>query len=681
MAADSVSQSRAAGCWIGRLLSCSSSAPAERTPAVLRAAHPEAAPEDIRKDLSRLTLPQVLARQAQRLGERTAIREKAYGIWQTHSWNDYLGCVRKTALGLKSLGLRRGEAVALVVNNCPEWLFGELGAQALGAATLNLFTSSVAGELRFSLNRIGAAYAVVQDQEQADKLLEHRQDLAHIRKVIYIDPTGMRSYREDSWLMSFRDLLALGAEADGKDPERFDREVARGNPRDTALMIQTSGTTGISKLAMLSHRNLTAMGRSWTGHLALQPGENWISMSPPAWIVDQMWGLGVALVSGMAMNFPETPETVMEDFREIGPSVLITSSRFWEDLASRIRVRMSDAGWVNRLLFRWAEAVGRKAEEQGRTNGSRSLSTRLIQGLAKRMVYDPLLDRIGCSGFRCVLTGGHPISPDVIRFFRAVGLNLKQCYGLTESGGIFQVQPDDEVKPETVGKPLPGTEVEIADDSEVLVRGDANFSGYYNDYAATEGAFRDGWLRTGDAGYLDEDGHLVIIGRKEEIIRNKTGEAFSPDFIETRLKFSPYIKEAVIFGEGRPFLSAFVNIDFGNVGNWAEDRMIPYTTYLDLSQRPEVEALILDEVRQVNERLPAFMRIRKLILLYKLLDADDDELTRTGKVRRRFVYGLYIRLIEAMYRNESEVDVKTPVRYRDGREGWIETRVRVTPVD
>ncbi|NPU82919.1 MAG: AMP-binding protein [Syntrophaceae bacterium] len=633
------------------------------------------------KDISRLTLPQVLARQSALLGGRTAIREKAYGIWQTHSWNDYLSCVRKTALGLQSLGLRRGEPVALIVNNCPEWLFGELGSQALGAVTLNLFTSSVAGELLFSLNRIGAAYVIVQDQEQADKLLEHRDDLSHIRKVIYVDPTGMRFYREDPWLMSYRELLDLGEEADRSDPERFGREIARGNPRDTALMIQTSGTTGVSKLAMLSHRGLTAMGRSWTDHLSLRPGENWISISPPAWIVDQMWGVGVALVSGMTMNFPETPETVTEDFREIGPSVLITSSRFWEDLASRIRVRMSDAGWINRLLFRWAEAAGRRSAERGPGNGSRPWSDRLVQSLAKRIVYDPLLDRIGCSGFRCVLTGGHPISPDVIRFFRAVGLNLKQCYGLTESGGIFQVQPDDEVKPETVGRPLPGTDVKIAEDSEVLVRADANFAGYYNDFAATEGAFQDGWLKTGDAGYLDEDGHLVIIGRKEEIIRNKTGEAFSPDFIETRLKFSPYIKEAVIFGEGRPFLTAFVNIDFGNVGNWAEERMIPYTTYLDLSQRPEVEGLILSELKEVNERLPAFMRIRKFILLYKLLDADDDELTRTGKVRRRFVYGLYLRLIEAMYRNEQEVDVKTPVRYRDGREGWIETRVRVIPVD
>ncbi|MCX5824438.1 MAG: AMP-binding protein, partial [Deltaproteobacteria bacterium] len=293
------------------------------------------------------------------------------------------------------------------------------------------------------------------------------------------------------------------------------------------------------------------------------------------------------------------------------------------------------------------------------------------------IVYRPLLDRIGCANFLSAYTGGHPISPDVITFFRAIGLNLKQCYGLTEAGGIFQIQPDDEVKLETVGKPLPGVQVRIAEDQEVLVSSRAVFQGYDQDYQATEAAFVDGWLRTGDAGYLDRDGHLLIIGRKEEIIRTKSGEAFSPDFIETRLKFSPFIKEAVIFGEGRPCLTAMINIDFGNTGNWAEQKMIPYTTYLDLSQQRPVEDLILAEIRKVNELLPEVMKIHKFILLYKLLDADEDELTRTGKVRRRFVYGLYLRLIEAMYSGEEEVRVKGKIRYRDGQTGEIDTCVRV----
>jgi long-chain acyl-CoA synthetase len=446
-------------------------------------------------------------------------------------------------------------------------------------------------------------------------------------------------------------------------------------------MIQTSGTTGIPKLAMLSHRNLRAMASQWVEETKIKPEENWLSMSPPAWIVDQMWGMGVALESAMIMNFPETAETVLEDFRDIGPSIIITSSRFWEDMASSIRVKISDAGWLKKKLFYWGESTGKALVEKQSHKQQIPLSLRTLNKAMLMAVYRPLLDRLGCAHFHSAFTGGHPISPDVILFFRAIGLNLKQCYGLTESGGIFQIQPDDEVKLETVGKPLSLTEVKIADDQEVLVKSEANFSGYYNDYQSTQAAFENGWLKTGDAGYIDSDGHLLIIGRKEDIIRNKSGEAFSPDFIETRLKFSPYIKEAVTFGEARPYIAAMINIDLGNVGNWAEERMIPYTTYMDLSQQKAVEELILKEVRQVNEQLPEVMKIKKFVLLYKLLDADDEELTRTGKVRRRFVYGLYIKIIEAMYQNQKNVEVTGKVKYRDGRIGEIETTINIINVN
>jgi len=400
-------------------------------------------------------------------------------------------------------------------------------------------------------------------------------------------------------------------------------------------------------------------------------------MSPPAWIVDQMWGMGVSLYSGMTMNFPETPETVTEDFREIGPAVIITASRFWEDLASKIRVKMADAGWLKRRIFHWSERVGAAVLAAYGENKEPSWLKIFLHRLSGLVIYRPLLDRIGCARFRNAYTGGHPISPEVIRFFQAVGMNLKQCYGLTEAGGIFQVQPDGEVKPETVGKPLPGVQIMMNDDQEVLVKSEALFSGYYRDFQNTEKAFHDGWLKTGDAGYLDQDGHLVIIGRKEDIIKNKSGQAFSPDFIETRLKFSPYIKEAVVFGEARPYIAAMVNIDMENVGNWAEERLIPFTTYLDLSQQPAVEELISGEIEIINGQLPEIMKIRKFLLLYKLLDADDEELTRTGKVRRRFIYGIYLPLIEAMYRDVEQVETKGKIRYRDGRVGEITTNVRI----
>ncbi|HNY66061.1 MAG TPA: AMP-binding protein [Deltaproteobacteria bacterium] len=632
--------------------------------------------------LESCTLPQVLLRQAERFGDRqTAIREKAYGIWKAYTWQDYLSFVKYTGLGLKRLGLKRHDHVGMVLNNHPEWLFSQLGAQAFGAVTLNLFTSAVANELASTLSRIQASFVIVQDQEQADKLLDTRDSIKTVKAIVYVDPTGMRGYADNTLLVSFRDLLDLGRQHEQENPGLFEDEVRKAKEDETAHMIMTSGTTGVSKLAMLMHRNYTAMGRKWIESSPVGIGTNWLSMTPPAWIVDQMWAFGVALMGGMVMNFPETPETVTSDFREIGPHLLISSSRFWEDLASKIRVKIDDAGFVNRAMFSLAERIGTAVTEREERRQPVGLGLRLLHGLARLLVFDPLLDRVGCSCFVSAYTGGHPISPDVIRFFRACGLNLKQCYGMTETCGIFQVQPDGEVRPETVGKALPRTEVRISDDQEVMVLSKSVFSGYFNDYESTEEAFSEGWFRTGDAGYLDDGGHLVIIGRKQDIIRDKEGNAFSPDFIETRLKFSLYIKEAVVFGEARPYITALINIDQGNAGNWAEARMIPYTTYTDLSQRPEMEALILEEVKKVNEQLPKPMKIRKFILLYKLLDADDEELTRTGKVRRRFVYGLYLPMIEAMYSNLKEVPVKGKVKYRDGREGVIETIARVITVE
>jgi long-chain acyl-CoA synthetase len=632
--------------------------------------------------LSQYTLPQILFRQAKELGtKKIAIREKMYGIWQAYNWQDYLDYTRHVALGFFTLGLKRGENIGIITDNHPEWLFSELGAQSMGAITINLFTSSIAKELTTMLNRIQAAYVVAQDQEQVDKLLEMKEQLAHVRKVIYVDPTGMRTYTNNPWLMSFKELLDLGAEIEANQPNLFEEELWKGKPEEVALMIMTSGTTGIPKLAMISHQSFTEIARKWVETAPIGIGDNWISITPTAWIVDQMWGMGVSPLTGMSMNFPETPETATEDFREIGPVVVITSSRFWEDLASKIRVKIADAGWVKRKLFALGEKIGGAVVDHQSKKEPVPSYLEWLHRIAARLVYRSLLDRVGCAQIRAAVTGGHPISPDVIRFFRAKGLNLKHAYGLTEGGGVFQVQPDGEVKPESVGKPLPRTEVKIAEDQEVLVRTPSCFVGYYQDPEATKKALIDGWLHTGDAGYIDDDGHLLIIGRKEEIMRTKGGEAISSDFIETRLKFSPYIKEAVVWGEGRDYITGFINIDFGNVGSWAEDRMIPYTTYTDLSQQPPIEELILGEVRLVNTQLPKPMRLHKIILLYKLLDADDEELTRTGKVRRKFVYEQYIKLIEAMYSDQKELEVIGKVRYRDGQVGTIETKVKMLTVE
>jgi long-chain acyl-CoA synthetase len=638
--------------------------------------------EEVVASLAQYTLPQILFKQAERLGPtKIAMREKMYGIWLAYSWQDYFGYTKNVALGLLSLGLKRGENVGIITDNHPEWLFTEIGAQVLGAITVNLFTSSIAKELATILKRIQAAYVIAQDQEQVDKLLEMKEQLSHVRKVIYIDPTGMRNYTHHPWLMSFQELIKRGKALDKAEPHRFEEELWKGKPDEVALMIMTSGTTGIPKLAMISHQSFTEIARKWVETAPIGVGDNWISITPTAWIVDQMWGVGVSPLTGMTMNFPETLETQAEDFREIGPVVVITSSRFWEELASKIRVKIADAGFVKRKLFDLGEKIGGAVVDRESKKEPVPTFLGILHKILARVVYRPLLDRVGCAQIRAAITGGHPISPDVIRFFRAKGLNLKHAYGLTEGGGVFQVQPDKEVKPETVGKPLPRTEIRIAEDQEVLVRTHSCFVGYYQDPEATKKALIDGWLHTGDAGYIDDDGHLLIIGRKEEIMRTKGGEAISSDFIETRLKFSPYIKEAVVFGEGRDYITGFINIDFGNVGSWAEDRMIPYTTYTDLSQQPRVEELILGEVRLVNTQLPKPMRLKKIILLYKLLDADDEELTRTGKVRRKFVYEQYIKLIDAMYSEEKELEVTGKVRYRDGQVGSIETKVKILTVE
>jgi long-chain acyl-CoA synthetase len=631
--------------------------------------------------LSEYTFPQILSRQAERLGpERIAIREKAYGIWLTYSWPDYLRYTKHAGLGLVSLGLKRGENVGLILDNHPEWLFSELGAQAFGGVTTTLFTSAITKELVHGLNRIQAPYVIVQDQEQVDKMLEAQDELSHVRRLIYIDPTGMRTYEGNPWLVSFSQLLEKGKQLDKEQPDLFIKELWEGKPDEVALMLMTSGTTGEPKLVMLAHENFTDMAQKWLETSPIGIGDNWISITPTAWIVDQMWGVGITLSGGMVMNFPETAETAVEDFREIGPTVIVTSSRFWEDLASKIRVKINDAGFIKRRLYNYSQKVGGEVVDLESEAQKVPARLQFLKWLLTRIVSQPLMDRVGCLGFRAAYTGGHPISPEVIRFFRANGLNLKQCYGLTEAGGIFQVQPDGEVKPETVGVPLPGAEIKITEDQEVLVASKSNFKGYYQNEKETAEVLREGWFYTGDAGYLDDDGHLLIIGRKQDIMRTKEGEAFSPDFIETRLKFSPYIKEAVIWGEGELFLTAFVNIDFGNVGNWAEERKIPYTTYTDLSQQPAVEEMIRGEVREVNTQLPKPMRLAKIILLYKLLDADDEELTRTGKVRRKFVFEQYKDLIDAMYADKTELAVKGQVHYRDGHVGTIETTVRILEV-
>ena len=465
--------------------------------------------------MGQYTLPQILYKQAERFGsQKIAIREKAYGIWQTLHWKAYFRYAKHAALGLMALGIERGETVGLILDNGPEWLFGELGVHTAGAVALPLFASAPADRLVRELGHVQAAYVFAQNQMQVDKLLAHREELSHVKQIIYVDPTGLKFYRDDPWLISFSQRLELGEDLDNEQPDLFIKELWDGKPEDIALMLRTSGATGPSKLVMLSHANFTNAASKWVETESIGIQENWVSISPMAWIVEQMWAVGIALCGGLTTNFPEKPETLLEDFVDIGPTVIIGSAEFWEDLASQITINMAGSGRFNRFLFDMTRETGNHISELESENRPVSIRLKLKTWALERILSRPLLKRIGCGRLRVAYTGGHPISPDVIPFFRRLGLNLKHCYGLTETCGMIQVHRDGEVKPETVGKPLPGTEIKVNKDREVLIRSQSNFVGYYRDPDATSRTLIDGWLHTGDVGYIDEDGHLAITGRK-----------------------------------------------------------------------------------------------------------------------------------------------------------------------
>ncbi len=474
---------------------------------------------EILSSMGQYTLPQILYKQAERFGsQKTAIREKAYGIWQTLHWTAYLRHSKHAALGLMALGLERGETVGLILDNGPEWLFGELGIHAAGAVALPLFASAGAETLTLELDHVQATYVFAQNQVQVEKLLAHRENLSHVKQIIYVDPTGLKFYRDNPWLISFRQLLELGEDLDNEQPDLFIKELWDGRPEDIAIMLRTSGTTGPPKLVMLSHANVTNTASGWIETEPIGIQANWVSISPMAWMVEHIWAMGIALCGGLTTNFPERPETLLEDFVDIAPTVITASAEFWEHLASQIITSMADSGHFNRFLFDTTLETGNHIAALKSEKKPVSVSLKLKTRLLERIISRPLLHRIGCHKLRTAYTGGQPIRPDIIQFFRNLGLNLKHCYGLTETCGMIHVHRDGEVKPATVGKPLPGTEIKINETGEVIISSPSNFVGYYQDPDATHRILIDGWLHTGDLGYLDEDGHLAITGRNQQII-------------------------------------------------------------------------------------------------------------------------------------------------------------------
>jgi long-chain acyl-CoA synthetase len=491
---------------------------------------------------------------------------------------------------------------------------------------------------------------------------------------------GLRSYREP-YLAGFPDIEELGRAFDRKHPGLFEAEVAQGHPDDIAILSTTSGTTGRPKLAMLTHRNLISQGAGLLAVDPLGPDDEFVSFLPLAWVGEQMITVAAGLQCGLTINFPESTDTVQENIREIGPRVMFSPPRIWENMLSQVQVKIQDTTRLKRAVYEWALRQGYAMADTRFNSATPGLLLRLKYTLARLIVFEELKDHLGLRFIKRAYTGGAALGPDVFRFYHAIGVNLKQVYGQTESAGLSVIHRDGQIKFQTVGSPLPNTEVRIAANGEILVKGPSVFIGYYRNPEATAETLRDGWLHSGDAGYFDEDGHLVVIDRAKDVMTLSDGTIFSPQFIENKLKFSPYVKEAVVFGGNWPFVTAIINIDFANVGKWAENAQISYTTYTDLAQKPEVYALIRRDVERTNADLPPAARIQRFLLLHKELDADDGELTRTRKVRRRLIAERYREIVEALYGDQSDIEVETTITYQDGRTALIKTRLRIEAME
>src|SRR5712691_2823522 len=595
------------------------------------------------------TFPRLVVAKARRYGSwKVALREKEYGIWQEVTWQHYYEHVRALCLGLIELGVQRGDTVAVISGNRPEWLYTELAAQSAGAVPLGVFVDSPPSQVRFILDHAEARFVMVEDQEQTDKVLAVRGDLPRLERILVKDTRGLEDYC-DPMLLSLQEVAELGRELDRREPHRYDELLAKGDPTHIALLAYTSGTTGAPKAAMISHRNLLAMAASAIQIDPVYDTDEIVSFLPFAWVGEQLISVAIALYAGAAVNFPEEPETMRDDLREIGPHLMIAPPRVWEAMCSEYQVKIGDAGILKRVMTRAAVAIGERVAARELSRASVSVPWRVLRRLAHLLTFRTMLDKLGLSHIRFAYTGGAPLGPEIFRFFRAIGLNLKQVYGQTETAGICVLHPDGEVRAETVGKPVPGTRLRISDGGEVLIAGESVFLGYYKNPEATARALDDGWLRTGDAGLMDEQGHLVVIDRLQDVLKLADGSRFSAALIENKLKFSPYIREAVAIGENRPHVVALIQIDMGTVGSWAKANRLPFNTFKDLSGKPEVSALIAETVARVNQDLPAGARIRGFALFAKELDADDGELTRTQKVRRGTILVKYKDMIGELY--------------------------------
>lgn len=631
------------------------------------------------------TFPNLLLAQARARPLGVAIREKDLGIWQSWTWREVADEVRWLACGLAARGFRRGMNLAIVGDNRPRLYWAFAAAQSLGGVPVPIYQDSVAQEMLYVLDNAEISFAIVEDQEQVDKLLELLPQTPRLQQLIYDDPRGLRNYDQPQ-LLDYDTLREIGREYDEAHPTFFESEIAAGRSDDVCVILYTSGTTSKPKGVCHTHASFLAAARGDVAFDGFDENDSVLSYLPMAWIGDHLFSYAQALVAGFTVNCPESSETVMTDLREIGPTYYFAPPRVFENLLTQVMIRIEDAGRVKRWLFHTFMAVARRCGADILDGKRVGMVDRVLYALGKLIIYGPLCNVLGMSRIRVAYTGGAAIGPDLYRFYRSIGINLKQLYGQTETAAYVCKQPNGEARLDSVGKPLPGVEIRIADNGEIWVKSPSMLKDYYKrPDASRESISPDGYFMTGDAGFLDEDGHLKIIDRSADVGKLIDGTLFAPQYLENKLKFFPFIKEAVCFGDKRDRVCAFVNIDMQAVGNWAEKRGLAYAGYVDLAGRAEVYELIQDCVQQVNADLAgepqlSGSQIARFLVLHKELDADDDELTRTRKVRRGFVAEKYAVLVAALFDGSHSCIIETQVKFEDGRSGQVRADVGIRDV-
>lgn len=627
----------------------------------------------------RETIPQIIRSNAGKWGGQTAMCMKRFGIWQRFTWQEYYDRVKYFSLGLISLGLQRGDTVCIIGDNEPEWFWGEFAVQAAGGIPTGVFVDSIPSEVKYIAEHSDSKFAIVNDQEQTDKFLDIKDELPLLKKIIYWDLKGLRNY-DDPLLISFNGVVDLGREYEKTYPGLFEENVEKGRSTDTAFIYYTSGTTGLPKGAVTTHQALITTAGGFVSRYPLTKKDNLISNFPAAWVGDSYFGTIPHLLTGAKLNFPEEPETIAEDTREVGPNFVIYGPRQWESLVNDIHVKIIDTSPLKRFIYNLFMPVGHKIADIKFQGRHPNLLWQAAHWMGYWALFRPLKDKLGLSHIRFAVTGSSVLSLDTFRLIHAIGIELRQVYASTEAGFISS-HSNGEVKFETVGRPALGTEVRLTDEGELLVRSDCMFSGYLKNEKKTAETFIQGWCHTNDAVNIDDEGHLVFLDRLEHLGTLRSGAKYAPQYIEGRLRFSPYIKDAmVVGGKDKSFVSAIVNINFSMVGKWAERHHMTYTTFVDLSQKDGVADLVRKDLMRVNSYLPEQARVQKFVLMHKEFDPDEAELTRTRKLRREFMEEKYRDLIQAMYGDRAEVPVQAQVTYRDGRKGTVSTNIKVREV-